>query len=207
MAKLYFRYGAMGSSKTAQALMLAYNYRERGHQVFVFKPKIDNREGIILKSRCGIESNDVILFDNDTNFRDIVSSYYSDKNTSLDIFEDFCANKDVIVIDECQFLNKQQVIDLANIVDDLRLSVFCYGLRTNFKGELFEGSTWLMAYADTIEEVKTICRCGKKATFNARIQNGEVVKEGKELLIGGNETYISLCRKHWSNGNKDEAWD
>ena len=182
MAKLYFRYGAMGSSKTANALMVKYNYEERGQKVLLTKPAIDTRDGEnIIKSRCGLESC-CIIFD--------------------EITEDMLIDYSCIIVDEAQFLTKEQVQFIIHIVDDLNIPVVCYGLRADFKGNLFEGSANLLAAADTIEEVKTICWCGKKATYNARFDsNGNVVKKGAQVVLGANDKYIGLCRKHWSEGN------
>ena len=189
MAKLYFRYGSMSSGKTSQALMVAHNYKERGQKVIFYKPIIDNREGVgaIVKSRCGISSDEVHLFDKETNlFFDFIGRHKQ--------------KADCVIVDECQFATKEQVKQLTEIVDRYNIPVICYGLRTNFKGELFEGSKHLMALADTIEEIKTICFCSKKATMNARIKDGVVVKNGEEIQIGGNESYTALCRKHWKEG-------
>ena len=111
---------------------------------------------------------------------------------------------DCVIVDEAQFLTREQVQYLVHIVDDLNIPVIAYGLRTDFQGNFFEGSQWLMAWADTIEEVKTICWCGKKATCNARVMNGRVIKEGDQILLGGNSQYVSLCRKHWANGRLGE---
>lgn len=187
MAKLYYRYGAMGSSKTANALMVKYNYEERGQRVLLTKPAIDTRDGKkIIKSRCGLESP-CVLFD--------------------DITEDMLNGYSCVVVDESQFLTKQQVQFIVHIVDDLNIPVVCYGLRADFKGELFEGSAYLLAWADNIEEIKTICWCGKKATFNARFNSsGKVVKTGAQVVLGANDKYISLCRKHWSEGNLGPNW-
>ncbi len=187
MAKLYYRYGAMGSSKTANALMVKYNYEERGQRVLLTKPAIDTRDGKkIIKSRCGLESP-CVLFD--------------------DITEDMLNGYSCVVVDESQFLTKQQVQFIVHIVDDLNIPVVCYGLRADFKGELFEGSAYLLAWADNIEEIKTICWCGKKATFNARFNSsGKVVKNGAQVVLGANDKYISLCRKHWSEGNLGPNW-
>ena len=185
MAKLYYRYGAMGSSKTANALMVKYNYEERGQKVLLTKPAIDTRDGInIVKSRCGLESP-CILFNEITD--ETVKGY------------------SCVIVDEAQFLSKQQVEFIIHIVDDLNIPVVCYGLRADFKGNLFEGSAALLASADTIEEVKTICWCGKKATYNARFDNsGKVLKTGAQVVLGANDKYIGLCRKHWSEGNLGE---
>ena len=183
MAKLYYRYGAMGSSKTANAIMVQYNYNERGQKVLMVKPRLDTRDGArIVRSRCGLETECVFIEE----VPDIDVSQY-----------------DCVIIDEAQFLTKQQVEMLVHIVDVLNVPVIAYGLRTDFQGNFFEGSQWLMAWADTIEEVKTICWCGKKATCNARVFNGRVVKEGEQILLGGNSQYVSLCRKHWAEGKAE----
>lgn len=182
MAKLYYRYGAMGSSKTANALMVKYNYEERGQKVLLTKPAIDTRDGErIIKSRCGLQSS-CILFN--------------------EITEDILPDYSCIIVDEAQFLTKSQVDFIIYIVDKLNIPVVCYGLRADFKGNLFEGSAALLAAADTIEEVKTICWCGKKATYNARFDsNGKIVKTGAQVVLGANDKYIGLCRKHWAEGN------
>ena len=194
MAKLTFRFGAMGSSKTAQAIMVAYNYNERGHMAQIFKPSIDNRDGIeIIKSRSGLTAK-VILVDKNEDFYSLFTSYSASDGTGK-------GNKlDCIIIDEAQFLSRKNIEDLTRIVDELNIPVVCYGLRADFQGNLFEGSQWLLAWADSIEEIKTICFCGKKAIFNARIKDGKVIKDGEQVLIGGDEAYISLCRKHWKEG-------
>lgn len=180
MAKLYFRYGAMGSSKTANAIMVQYNYTERGQKVLMVKPKLDDRDGArTVLSRCGLSTECVFIEE----IGDIDVKQY-----------------DCVIVDEAQFLTKEQVQQLVHIVDDLGVPVICYGLRADFQGNFFEGSMWLMAWADTIEEVKTICWCGRKATCNARVMNGRVVKEGDQILLGGNSQYVSLCRKHWASG-------
>ena len=163
MAKLYFRYGAMGSSKTANAVMVQYNYRERGQQVLMLKPKIENRDGAtVVRSRCGL----------------VAQCRYVEELGGIDL-----TGIDCIIVDECQ------------------IPVICYGLRTDFRGELFEGSRELLRWADTIEEIKTVCWCGRKATFNARVQNGHIVREGEQIMMGGNSAYVSLCRRHWKDGN------
>ena len=181
MAKLYFRYGAMGSSKTANAIMVQYNYEERGQRVLMVKPALENRDGArTVMSRCGLKTECVFM----------------EEIMDMDLTPYSC-----VIVDEAQFLTREQVSFLVHIVDDLNIPVIAYGLRTDFQGNFFEGSRCLMAWADTIEEVKTICWCGKKATCNARIHNGKVVKEGDQILLGGNSQYISLCRKHWAAGD------
>jgi len=180
MAKLYFRYGAMGSSKTANAIMVRHNYLERGQNVLMLKPRLDNRDGeTTIASRCGLNCECIYIED---------LEQYKVKEY------------DCVIVDEAQFLTKGQVEKLVHIVDVDNVPVIAYGLRADFQGNLFEGSQWLLAWADTIEEVKTICWCGKKATCNAHVQNGRVVKEGEQVMLGGNESYVSLCRKHWAEG-------
>ena len=180
MAKLYFRYGAMGSSKTANAIMVQYNYQERGQKALMLKPRIDTRDGErIVGSRAGLRA----------------PCNYVEELDQIDISEYHC-----IIVDEAQFLSKAQVRRLVSIVDDMGISVICYGLRSDFQGNLFEGSKWLLAWADTVEEVKTVCWCGRKATCNARVLNGRVTKDGEQILLGGNESYVALCRKHWAKG-------
>ncbi len=180
MAKLYFRYGAMGSSKTANAIMVEYNYTERGQRVLMVKPQLDNRDGArTVLSRCGLSTECVFM----------------EELPGLDLAGIAC-----VIVDEAQFLTKAQVEYLVHVVDDLNIPVIAYGLRADFQGNFFEGSQWLMAWADTIEEIKTICWCGRKATCNARVMNGRVVKEGDQILLGGNSQYVSLCRRHWQRG-------
>lgn len=180
MAKLYFRYGAMGSSKTANAIMVQYNYMERGQKALMLKPRLDTRDGArVVGSRSGLKADCSFVEELDEiNVKDY----------------------DCIIVDEAQFLKKEQVEKLVAIADDMNVPVICYGLRADFRGNLFEGSTWLMAWADTIEEIKTVCWCGRKATCNARISNGRVVKKGEQIMLGGNESYVALCRRHWTNG-------
>ena len=180
MAKLYFRYGAMGSSKTANAIMVQYNYHERGQNALMIKPCLDNRDGErIVGSRSGLSAPCIYMEEIDT----VNLSAYN-----------------CIIVDEAQFLKKEQVQRLVDIVDNMNIPVICYGLRADFQGNLFEGSTWLMAWADTIEEIKTVCWCGRKATTNARVINGKVAREGEQIVLGGNESYVALCRKHWASG-------
>ena len=180
MAKLYFRYGAMGSSKTANAIMVQYNYEERGQRALMVKPALENRDGArIVASRSGLKADCAFMED-----------------LTLEEAEKY----DCIIVDEAQFLTKEQVQLLVDIVDKGNVPVICYGLRADFQGNLFEGSHWLLAWADSIEEIKTVCWCGKKATCNARLSDGKVIKEGEQVLLGGNESYIALCRKHWAEG-------
>ena len=180
MAKLYFRYGAMGSSKTANAIMVQYNYQERGQNALMVKPRVDDRDGEhVVASRSGLSAPCV----------------YMEDLGGVDVRQ-----YDAVIVDEAQFLTKAQVEELVRIVDEDGVPVVAYGLRADFRGELFEGSKWLLAWADSIEEVKTICWCGRKATCNARLLNGKVTKTGEQVMIGGNESYTALCRKHWAKG-------
>ena len=191
MAKLYFKYGAMGSSKTAQALITKFNYEERGMKVWLIKPAIDDRDGKEnVKSRVGL----------------IAKSTTVEKNES--VFEKFLASRtgvDVIIADECQFFTENQIDDLRKIVDDYQIPVLCFGLRTDFLSRLFEGSKRLFEVADSIAEIKTICECGSKATVNARLDgNMNVVTEGTQVMIGGNESYIAMCHKCWRERIKNQ---
>ena len=184
MAKLYFRYGAMSSSKSANAIMVKYNYGEQGQRALLVKPQLDTRDGIhIVRSRCGLQ-DECILFED------------------LDLEKVRAHEYNCLIVDEAQFLTKSQVETLVSIVDDADVPVICYGLRTDFSGNFFEGSKWLMAWADTIEEIKTICWCGRKATCNARLDGkGGITKVGEQVVLGANDKYISLCRKHWRLGD------
>lgn len=183
MAKLYFKHGAMGSSKTANALMTDYNYYERGKKALLAKPKIDTRDIGIVKSRIGLEKPCIYV-------EDLVSMH--DKELK---------QYDCIIVDEAQFCKKSDIEFFLHIVDDLEIPVICYGLRTDFQRNLFEGSQWLMAWADVIEELKTVCWCGQGATCNARYdQNGQIVRNGDQVLVGANDKYVALCRKHYKEG-------
>jgi thymidine kinase len=184
MAKLYFKYGAMGSSKTANALITRFNYQERDMKVWLIKPSIDDRDGAnIIRSRIGLEATaDVMTPDTDI----------------FALFEESHRNADVIITDECQFFTSEQIDQLRRIVDAYDIPVMCFGLRTDFLTHLFPGSRRLFEVADSITEIKTICSCGSKATVNARIdENGNVVTTGSQILIGGNDSYIAMCHKCW----------
>ncbi len=185
MSKLYFRYGAMGSSKTANALMVWDNYYEKGKNAVLLKPSMDSRDGErIVKSRMGLEAQ--------CEFVEEFLSRTADKKDWSDI--------DAIVVDEAQFLTKEQVERFSDIVDDHEVPVICYGLRTDFTGSLFPGSMRLMELSDKIEEIPTVCWCGRRAHFNARIADGHIVREGEQVFLGANESYISLCRRHFKAG-------
>lgn len=190
LAKLYFRYGAMGSSKTAQALITKFNYEERGMKVWLIKPALDTRDGeSVLRSRIGLEAKADAL------------------NADFDIFEAFLSsiNSDVIIADEAQFFTPEQIDQLRRIVDELDIPVLCYGLRTDFLTHTFEGSKRLMEIADSISEIKTICECGKKAIVNARIdENGRIITSGGQIMLGGNDSYIAMCHACWKKKIKDQ---
>ncbi len=191
MAKLYFKYGAMGSSKTAQALITKYNYEENDLRVWLIKPSADHRDGVdILRSRIGLEAKVDII---------------PPSQNILELYEKTQAGScNVVIVDECQFLESQQVDELRSIVDEYNVPVICFGLRTDFQAQLFEGSRRLFEVADTIQEIKTICDCGAKATVNARIDHqGYIVTEGQQLLLGGNDSYIAMCHKCWVRGIRE----
>lgn len=195
MAKLYYRFGSMGSSKTANALMVKFNYEELGQKVLLLRPSIDTRDSKgVITSRIGL-SSEVFDIEEDENIYETLVHTLSHKNSLY---------YHCIIVDEAQFLTREHVVQLSNIVDRLNIPVICYGLRADFQGNLFPGSAALMALADTIEEIKTICWCGKKAIMNARISDGKVIYEGPQVLIGSNKNYISLCRKHWKEGKYHE---
>ncbi len=185
MAQLYFKYGAMGSSKTANALMARFNYEERGQQALLVKPQLDTRDGEhMVHSRIGLEYPCIYFHEMQTMEEREIQKY------------------DCVIVDEAQFLTREEVMYLVHLVDDCNVPVMCYGLRTDFRGELFPGSYQLLAMADKLEEVKTICWCGKKAAFNARFDSrGVVLKEGAQVVLGANDKYIGLCRHHWMTGD------
>ena len=184
MAKLYFRYGAMGSSKTANALMVAYNYHEKGQRALLAKPALDDRDGTdIMHSRIGLENECVSVEQLVAMSDDEVRAY------------------DCIIVDEAQFCTKEPVERLTDIVDVAEVPVIAYGLRTDFQRNLFPGSQWLLAWADVIEEVKTVCWCGRAATCNARFdETGKMVTEGSQVVLGANDSYTSVCRVHHKLG-------
>lgn len=188
----------MGSSKTANALMVRYNYIEKGQQVIMLKPQKENRDGEkIIQSRIGLKAECVFVEE----FIDFVRQNWTTAaaapgETSGRDWHDLSA----IIVDESQFLSEAQVDLLSDIVDQFKIPVLCYGLRTDFQSHLFEGSRRLMELADVIEQVPTVCWCGKRAHFNARIHNDQIVRDGEQVLMGGNESYVSLCRKHYKSG-------
>lgn len=186
MAQLYFYYSAMNAGKSATLLQSAFNYQERGMQPLLFTAAIDNRYGQgKISSRIGLDA-DAHLYDNQTSLFEHVAAILSQDKV------------DCLLIDESQFLTKQQVLELTDVVDKLRIPVLCYGLRTDFRGELFEGSQYLLAWADKLVELKTVCHCGRKASRVIRQDaEGNAIADGDQVVIGGNERYVSVCRRHY----------
>lgn len=191
MAKLYFKYGAMGSSKSAQALITKFNYEERGMKVWLIKPATDDRDGVgVIKSRIGLRETAVAI--------------KAEDSVLLHFLQ--CEQADVVIADECQFFTAAQIDELRYIVDQYDIPVLCFGLRTDFQTRLFPGSLRLFEVADSISEIKTICSCGSKAIVNARLDaNGKVLSEGEQVFIGGNESYIAMCHKCWKKALEEQA--
>ncbi len=190
MAKLYFKYGAMGSSKTANALITKFNYEERGMKVWLIKPSTDSRDGeSTVRSRIGLSAE--------------AQAIPADMNIEKEYKKhDDC---DVIIVDECQFFTEEQIDQLRNLVNDKNLPVLCFGLRTDFRTKLFPGSRRLFEVADSITEIKTICRCGSKAIVNARIDSkGNVLTEGEQVFLGGNDNYVAMCHRCWQKAIKQQ---
>ena len=183
MAKLYFKYGAMGSSKSAQALITKFNYEEKGMSVWLIKPSVDTRDGAdIIRSRIGLEAHAHIILPEEN----IVEKYRE------------AGAHDVIIADESQFFTPEQIDQLRELVDEEELPVLCFGLRTDFLTNFFPGARRLMELADSLTEIKTVCACGRKATVNARIDGeGNVVTQGSQVFLGGNDSYIAMCHKCW----------
>lgn len=191
MAKLYFKFGAMGCSKTAQALITKFNYEERGMKVLLVKPSVDNRDGAtIVRSRIGLKA-EAITVPAELNLYDLYLNGHKDCN--------------VIIVDECQFLHPDQVDQLSQLVMDYDVPVLCFGLSTDFLTHLFPGSRRLFEIADSIQEIKSVCKCGGKATVNARLDdNGNVVFSGDQVCIGGNERYVAMCKKCWLKAKREQ---
>jgi thymidine kinase len=192
VAQLYYRYSTMNAGKSIELIKVAYNYEERGKKVLALTPSVDDRYGVgVISSRIGI-TREAFAISDDTNI--------------LELFmrESKKENIDCVLVDECQFLKKHHVQELVEIVDSCDVPVLAYGLKNDFKNELFEGSYYMLVYADKIEEIKTICWCGRKATMVARIVDGRFVKTGEQIVVGGNDMYISLCRKHYNDGRLGE---
>lgn len=190
MSKLFFRYGAMGSSKTANALMVCYNYEERDQRVLLAKSAVDTRDGVnIVHSRIGLKRECVLL-----------------EELCSKMSEEEIRSYHAIVVDEAQFATPEEIDFLAHIVDDYKIPVICYGLRTDFQNKLFPGSERLLAIADEITEIKTICWCGSAAKCNARYNEYGIVREGAQVMLGANDSYTALCRKHFLEGNFGPNW-
>ena len=191
MAKLYFKYGAMGSSKTAQALITKFNYEERGMKVLLMKPAVDDREKkAVVRSRIGLEAP-CLMVPGDMDLYKLYLENYSDR--------------DVIIVDECQFLSEEQVDQLGDLVLEKDIPVLCFGLRTDFLTHLFPGSKRLLEIAESVSEIKSVCRCGAKATVNARFDDeGNVVYQGAQILIGSNSRYEAMCRRCWLKRKKEQ---
>ena len=185
MAKLYFKYGAMGSSKSAQALITKFNYEELGMKVWLIKPSIDTRDGAdLIRSRIGLQCAAEVI----TPAQDVAEAYRK------------AGRHDVIIADEAQFFTPAQIDQLRTLVDEEDLPVLCFGLRTDFLTHFFPGAQRLMELADSLTEIKTICACGRKATVNARIgDDGRIVTEGSQVLLGGNDRYVAMCHKCWKD--------
>lgn len=194
--KLYFRYGTMGSAKTALLLTTAYNFEERGMRYVCFKPVVDTRESTnVIRSRIGIERECRWIY-HDTDLYEMARQ----------MCEEDKAVTDWMLVDEAQFLTADQVDQLARVVDDFGSNVICYGLRTDFRSNLFEGSRRLFEIADTIDEIKSTCTCGRKTIINARIgSNGDFVEEGAQVEIGGDDRYMAVCRKCWRNKRIEQS--
>ena len=188
MAKLYFSYSTMNAGKSTVLLQASHNYGERGMKTMLFTAELDNRSKVgNISSRIGLSEKASTFNNNDNLFYSVEKRLKKDKISC-------------VFVDEAQFLTDKQVWELSDVVEILKIPVMCFGLRTDFQGKLFEGSSSLLAIADELKEIKTICHCGKKANMVVRVDsNGKVLKEGAQIEIGGNEKYISLCRKHWKN--------
>lgn len=192
MAQLYYRYSTMNAGKSIELIKVAYNYEERGKRVLAMTPSVDDRYGVgVIASRIGV-TREAVGVNDDTNILEL----FLKENEKEKI--------DCVLVDECQFLKKHHVQELVEIVDSCDVPVLAYGLKNDFKNELFEGSYYMLVYADKIEEIKTICWCGRKATMVARIVDGKFVKTGEQIVVGGNDMYVSLCRKHYNDGRLGE---
>lgn len=199
MSKLYYYYGSMASAKSLRLLSTAYNFEEKNVQIMVLKPSLDTRDGEgVIKSRAGLERK-CIMVDHDVNLYKAVKAYKNVLASQLETLK-------WVIIDECQFLTETQIDQLSDVVDFLDVNVMCYGLRTDFKSRLFPSTKRLFELADDIEEIKSTCECGeRKASINARFDNnGEIITEGDQIMVGGNETYRAICRKCWKNKVRDK---
>lgn len=190
MAKLYFNYSSMNAGKSTMLLQANHNYQERGMSTIIYTSSVDDRYGKKeIVSRIGLKAESNIFSDNTNIYKEVINFNKSNR-------------VDCVLIDEAQFLNKDQVAQLGQIVDSLDIPVLTFGIRTDFKGNLFEGSEYLLAWADNLKEIKTVCHCGRKATMVLRLdENGNVIEEGDQIEVGGNEKYVSICRKHFYEKN------
>ena len=191
MPKLYFKYGAMNSSKSANALMVKFNYEEQGYRVALLKPSLDDRDGVdIVKSRIGLEQKCYVI------------------DRTVNLLEWYRAHRDyqVMIVDEAQFLTPEQVEQLKDLAVDA-IPVLCFGIKPDFQTKMFPASKRLFELADSLSEIKSVCRCGRKAEVNARIHNGKIVKEGEQIFIGGNESYIGMCYKCWRDNQLSVLMD
>ena len=191
MAKLYFKYGAMGSSKSAQALITKFNYEEQGMSVWLIKPSTDTRDGAdVIRSRIGLANHAQII----TPEQDITLAYRA------------AGKRDVIIADEAQFFTPEQIDQLRDLVDEEDLPVLCFGLRTDFLTHFFPGARRLMELADSLTEIKTVCACGRKATVNARIdESGRIITQGDQVFLGGNDSYVAMCHQCWKRKIREQA--
>ena len=190
MAKLYFNYSSMNAGKSTMLLQANHNYQERGMNTHIYTSSVDDRYGKKeIVSRIGLKAKSNIFLDSTNIYKEVINSNREKKI-------------DCVLVDEAQFLNKNQVAQLGQIVDELDIPVLTFGIRTDFKGNLFEGSEYLLAWADNLKEIKTVCHCGRKATMVLRLdESGKVVEEGDQIEVGGNEKYVSICRKHFYEKN------
>ncbi len=189
MAKLYFYYSSMNAGKSTTLLQAAYNYQERGMKPLLLTPRLNTRDGVgRISSRIGLHA-EAVTFDQADSLFEIASSYHAELSIAC------------VFVDEAQFLSRRQVFDLGEIADRIGVPVLAYGLRTDFQGNLFEGSQYLLAWADVLSEIKTVCHCGRKATMVLRVDSeGRPMRSGDQIKVGGNESYVSVCRQHFKAG-------
>ncbi len=198
MAKLYFYYSAMNAGKSTTLLQSSYNYRERGMHTLLLTPRLDDRYGVgCIASRIGLQSEAFAFEASDDLFDYIKGEMQTHQRHYA-----------CVLIDEAQFLNKAQVFQLAQVCDELKIPVLAYGIRSDYRGELFEGSQYLHGIADELVEIKTVCHCGRKATMNMRVdEQGRAIKQGEQVHIGGNESYVATCRYHFLKGQSQKTLD
>ncbi len=189
MAKLYFYYSSMNAGKSTTLLQAAYNYQERGMNPLLLTPRLNTRDGAgRISSRIGLHA-DAVTFDQTDSLFEIAAGYHAELSIAC------------VFVDEAQFLSRRQVFELGEIADRIGVPVLAYGLRTDFQGNLFEGSQYLLAWADVLSEIKTVCHCGRKATMVLRVDSeGKPLRSGDQIKVGGNESYVSVCRQHFKAG-------